>query len=211
MLRVCPECGKLFNQMCNDCGVFYDTPEYTVTDLYNYTAKPKRFYKREDHFKEVLYQLQGKEGKILTTSIIEKIREQVRDPSNTNVHEIKAILRKMKQTKYVENAFYITFAISGEQPPHIKREVEDKLIRMFSRIISAYLTVSAQKRKSFPNYYYIIFKLLELVGHTELLHRIPMLRTKLRLNQHDTIWKQICNELDWAFAPTSFNPNKVLT
>ena len=100
------------------------------------------------------------------------------DVSETNVAEIKRILRKLKLTKYVENAFYITFAITGQEPPYIKREIEDKMIRMFSRILQAYASVEKDKRRSFLSYYYIIFKLLDMMGQKELLSRVPLLRTK---------------------------------
>ena len=49
-------------EMCEECGVFYETQEFIVTDLSNFKIKHKRIYKRLDHFKEVLSQFQGKEG-----------------------------------------------------------------------------------------------------------------------------------------------------
>jgi len=180
----CPECNKPMEGMCEECGVTFEKQELIVTDLHNYVAKPQRFYKREDHFKEVLAQFQGREGKDITAETIEKIKAEVKNPAQTDVAEIKRILRKLKMTKYVENAFYITFAIAGQDPPYIKREIEDKMLRMFARIL--------------------IFKLLELMGQNELLARVPLLRTKLRIRLHDAIWKQLCEELDWTFKRTSF-------
>lgn len=202
MTRLCPECAQPLNGMCESCGIFYDEPELIVTDLYNYKAKPQRCYKREDHFKEVLYQLQGKEGKDVPKEILETVTNHLPDPLSTNVTEIRAVLRKLKLTKYVENVFYITFAITGQEPPFIPRESEDKMIRLFSRILVAYGNIENHKRRSFPNYYYIVYKLLELMGHTDLLVRVPMLKTKLRVKHHDQIWKQLCGELDWTFIPT---------
>ena len=203
-MRNCPECNKPMEGMCEECGVTFEKQELIVTDLHNYVAKPQRFYKREDHFKEVLAQFQGREGKDFTAETIEMIKAEVKNPAQTDVAEIKRILRKLKMTKYVENAFYITFAIAGQDPPYIKREIEDKMLRMFARILQAYPSVSTEKRRSFLSYYYIIFKLLELMGQRELLARVPLLRTKLRIRQHDAIWKQLCEELDWTFKRTSF-------
>jgi len=48
--------------MCYECGVFFEEPEFIVTDFYNYRPRPKRCYNRMDHFKEVLGQFQGREG-----------------------------------------------------------------------------------------------------------------------------------------------------
>ena len=58
-MNVCPECSKKMDEMCTDCGCFFDKPELVVTDIYNYQSKPLRFYNRLDHFKEVLGQFQG--------------------------------------------------------------------------------------------------------------------------------------------------------
>ena len=49
---------------------------------------------------------------------------------------------------------------------------------------------------------YVLYKLLELMRVDELLPQVPIIKTKLRLMQHDTIWKQICEELDWTFKKT---------
>jgi len=204
-MRICPECKASIDKMCDECGVFFDEPEYIVTDLYNYNQRHQRCYKREDHFKEVLYQFQGKEGKDITPEVLKTIKDQVNDITTLNITEVRQILRRLKMTKYVENAFYITFALSGEQPPYIPKDVEDKVTRMFSRIITAYSNIDAKKRKSFPNYYFILFKLLELMGQTSLLARVPLLQTRSRIKQHDHLWEQLCSELDWKFIPTQIS------
>ena len=57
-------------------------------------------------------------------------------------------------------------------------------------------------RRSFLNYYYVLFELLETLKQDELLPKVPLLKTKLRLKQHDALWRKICEELDWGFRPT---------
>ena len=57
-------------------------------------------------------------------------------------------------------------------------------------------------RTSFPNYYFILFKLLDSLHQDELLPRIPLLKTSVRLKQHDALWRHLCEELGWAFSPT---------
>ncbi len=60
---ICPMCREPMGEMCEECGVFFEKQEFIVTDLSNFKIKHKRIYKRLDHFKEVLSQFQGKEGK----------------------------------------------------------------------------------------------------------------------------------------------------
>ena len=204
---LCPECQQPMEKVCEECGVFYDVPELIVTDLYNYRARPQRCYKKADHFKEVLYQFQGKEGKDIPLEVVEKVKEKIEDPAKATIGDVRHILRELKLNKYVENAFYILFAASGQDPPYIRREVEDKVVRMFGQIERTFANTKKKedKRRSFLNYYYVIFKCLELLKETEILPRIPMLKTKLRLRQHDQLWKRICEELDWTFTLTPHN------
>ena len=54
--------------------------------------------------------------------------------------------------------------MTGKQPPYIKREIEDKIVRMLKMIDRLWSCIEMDKRMSFLNYYYIIYKLLELYG-----------------------------------------------
>ena len=76
---------------CADCGVFYDKPEFVVTDVTNYLIKRKRVYKKLDHFKEVLSQFPGREGKIVTGEVLRKIRSDLADNvcSGVTVEDVK--------------------------------------------------------------------------------------------------------------------------
>lgn len=200
-MNVCPECHQPMDKICEECGVTLDEPEYVVHDLYNYIARPHRCYKREDHFKEVLAQFQGNEGKVLPPELLNQIRDEIKDREIT-LSEIRRVLRKLRLTNYVENLFSINFALTGQQPPYIKREIQDKIVKMFKQIARAYDDVAKYDRRSFLNYYFIIFKLLELMGQVDLLPQVPMLKTKMRIKEHDAIWRKICEELDWSFHPT---------
>ena len=204
MTTLCPECRQPLSEykMCEERGIFYDEPEYIVTDLYNYIARPKRSYHRLDHFKEVLGQFQGREGKHIPPAILHQIKYELSVFNEVTAIDVKKAIRKLKLTKYMENFYYILFTVTGKQPPYIKREIEDKIVRMFKMIDRVWCTVERDRRRSFLNYYYILFKLLELMDQTELLPQVPLLRTRLRLRQHDFLWKKVCDELGWKWTQT---------
>ena len=106
--------------------------------------------------------------------------------------------------KYVENIFYIQHVLAGTPLPYIRREAEDKMVRLFKQVERIYGVtrhLANFARTSFLNYYYVVYKLLESL-QPELLPRVPLLKTSLRLKQHDTLWRDICEELDWTFRPT---------
>lgn len=197
---ICPECHQPMDKMCDECGISFDEPEFVVHDLYNYMPHSTRNYKREDHFKEVLNQFQGKEGKDLPPDVLERIN--VEHQKDTTV-PIKTVLRRLKLTKFVENERAIEFALFGKQPPYIPRLVEEKVVRMFKQVNRLYGTICiADCRTSFMNYYYVIYKLLELMGEWDLMKEVPMLKTPLRVRQHDFRWHLLCAELGWTFHPT---------
>ena len=56
--------------MCYECGIFFDTPVYEVSDLHNYKVHQTRDYKKLDHFTEVLNQFQGKEMREIPEEVI---------------------------------------------------------------------------------------------------------------------------------------------
>ena len=114
MTTLCPECRQPFSEykMCEDCGISYDEPEFIVTDLYNYIARPKRSYHRLDHFKEVLGQFQGREGKHIPPEILHQIKYELPVFSEATAADVKKAIRKLKLTKYMENFYYILFAVT---------------------------------------------------------------------------------------------------
>ena len=114
--------------MCADCGVFYDKTELVVTDLTNYLVKHKRVYKKLDHFKEVLGQFQGREGKIAPGEVLQKVRSDLADNFSyeITIEDVKKSIRRLKLRKYVENSFYICHALSGKIPLTSKKTPREK-------------------------------------------------------------------------------------
>jgi hypothetical protein len=103
---LCPQCHQPFskNKMCEDCGCFIEEQEFIVNDLYNYNARPQRAYHRLDHFKEVLGQFQGRDGKTIPTEILHQIKYEVSASCNeVTAIDVKKAMRKLKLTKYMEN------------------------------------------------------------------------------------------------------------
>ena len=205
----CPECQQPMTEgMCYECGIFFDKPVFEVHDLQNYNVQQKRDYKKLDHFKEVLNQFQGKEMREIPEAVIQSVREKL--PENlehitdlTGINITRIILRKSNLSNYNENAHCIWAMASNRQPPYIKKLVEDKLIRHFKAIAQVYEPLKGDKRNSFLNYYYVLYKLLHLMKEQELLQYVPLLRTKQRIREHDRMWRRICDELDWNYYPTA--------
>ena len=201
---LCPMCREPMTEMCEECGVFYERQEFIVTDLRNFKIKRRSVYKRLDHFKEVLNQFQGKEGRDIPKIVIERLRENMKKESPT-LYDVRQSLRKLKLNKYVENVLYIHHVLTGTPLPYIRMEIEDKMIRLFKQLERVFGLVRSRvpfARTSFLNYYFVLLKLLDFLNQPELLYRIPLLKTQVRIKQHDALWRHICEELDWNFKPT---------
>jgi len=56
-----------------------------------------------------------------------------------------------------------------------------------------------EKRKNFLSYSYVLHKFVQLLGMHELTACFPLLKSRQKLYQQDTIWKKICKELEWPF------------
>ena len=57
-------------------------------------------------------------------------------------------------------------------------------------------------RVNFLNYYYVLYKMCELLGEVKFLPFFPMLKDPVKRIEQDEIWKKICKELKWEFVPT---------
>ena len=78
------------------------------------------------------------------------------------------------------------------------------MVRLFKQVERVYGATRHRanfQRTSILNYYYVVYKLLESL-QPDLLPRLPLLKTSLRLKQHDILWRGICEELGWTFRPT---------
>ena len=129
-ISICPNCGEQNNILIDSEKPNYKEPTYES----NYFA-----YKRINHFNEWLSQFQAKESTDIPGEIIEKImvelkKERIINVANISNNKIREILKKLKLNKFYEHIPYIINKINGKPPPHISKEVEEKLRYMFKEI-----------------------------------------------------------------------------
>ena len=193
--------------VCNNCS--RNTPYLIENEKPSYKEPPKEVcfyaYKRINHFKEILAQFQGKETTQIPIEVIENIKLQIKkeriDLSQISNIKTKEILKKLGYNKYYEHIPFIKDKL-GIKPPIMSSELEDTLCNLFIELQSPYSKFCPDDRVNFLNYYYTAYKLCELLGETQYLEHFPMLKDKEKRIEQDTIWKKICEELDWEFIPT---------
>ena len=193
--------------ICNVCAV--NLPYLIENEKPSYKEPPKEVcfyaYKKINHFKEILAQFQGKETTQIPIEVIENIKLQIKkeriDLSQISNNKTKEILKKLGYNKYYEHIPFIKDKL-GIKPPIMSPELEDTLCNLFVELQSPYSKYCPDDRVNFLNYYYTAYKLCELLGESQYLEHFPMLKDREKRIEQDSIWRKICEELDWEFIPT---------
>jgi hypothetical protein len=193
--------------ICNTCS--RSIPYLIENEKPSYKEPPKEVcfyaYKKINHFKEILAQFQGKETTQIPPEVIENIKLQIKkeriDLTQITNNKTKEILKKLGYNKYYEHIPFIKDKL-GIKPPIMSQELEETLCNLFIELQSPYSKFCPDDRVNFLNYYYTAYKLCELLGEDNYLPFFPMLKDKEKRIEQDTIWKKICEELDWEFIHT---------
>ena len=197
-LIICPQCGE--DEIYHDNGSQGLTYEQEInTDTNIHFA-----YKRINHFRELLCQLQAKESSNIPNEIIDCLRYEFKKERITNVADIthakvKLFLKKLKYNKYYENSYQITNILTGQPPPSISNELYEKFICMFMQIQEPFEKACPSSRKNFLSYNYVLYKFCELLNELELINYFSLLKSREKLYQQDCIWKGICEIIGWKF------------
>jgi hypothetical protein len=194
-------------RICDRCGV--QKPFLIAHEKPSYKEPPKEVcfyaYKRINHFREILAQFQAKEttqipAEVLNNIILQIKKERITVKDITN-KKAKDILKKLGYNKYYEHIPFIKDKL-GIKPPIMSQELEDKLCSLFMDIQRPYAQHCPDDRVNFLNYYYVLYKICELLGETRFLPFFPMLKDPVKRIEQDEIWKKICGELRWEYVET---------
>jgi len=212
--NVCNSCGgeivPITNEgmtVCKKCGV--QRPYIIDQNQHSGKEPPKEVsfyaYKRINHFREILAQVQGKETTTVGEDVIENIKTQMRR-ERISIEEMtnektKTILKNLGYNKYYEHIPFIKEKL-GIKPPVMPVELEQKLCNLFLEIQKPYAKFCPDERVNFLNYYYVLYKMCELLEADEYLDHFYMLKDPVKRMEQDEIWKKICKELNWEFIPT---------
>jgi hypothetical protein len=192
------------------CNVCFRNIKYLIeNDKPSYKEPPKEVcfyaYKKINHFKEILAQFQGKETTLIPIEVIDNLKNQIKKErihiQSLTYNDTKLLLKKLGYNKYYEHINFIKDKL-GIKPPIISQELEDTLCNFFIEIQYPYAKHCPDYRVNFLHYYYVLYKLFELIGETSYLKEIPLLKDREKLIEQDTIWSKICFELNWEFIPT---------
>ena len=217
-LKPCKGCGAMYTRVfdevlseeaCSKCGMI----EYILGNEMGFKEEQEMeknvvySYKRENHFNEWISQFQAKESTSVPDIVVDQLRsefkkQKIKDLSEITHEKVKNLLKKLNYAKYYEHVPYIATILNGIQPPTMPQALEDKLRLMFHKIQAPFEKHKPANRKNFLSYSFVLYKMVELLGHDEYLPCFPLLKSKEKLYIQDQIWKKICDELQWEFIKT---------
>jgi hypothetical protein len=210
---ICLKCGGEMIQddegmICNHCFImkpYLIQTNSTNNIKYNEIYEELSFhviYIRISHFKEILHQYQGIENFKLSDEILQKIKNQI---IKERLHEneltyskIKNILKNLSYQKLYEHIHLIKRHL-GLKVVFFGYDMEEKLIYLFKLTEWAFSKIQ-KDRCNFFNYYFILDKLLKLIHRTDLIHDIPTLKDKHKMNMQEDLWKEICEMNHWEIV-----------
>lgn len=195
---ICKNCGEYETYFeTNSNGLTYEQEISTDTNV-NFA------YKRINHLREILAQIQAKETSNIPNEVLDALRTEFKKTRITDLSEItqdkvRFYLKKLKFNRYYENCRQITNILNGKPPPTISEELYEKIMTLFSEIQEPYERACPSNRKNFFSYNYILYKFCELLDEQETMQLFPLLKSREKLYQQDCIWKKICEINDWPF------------
>jgi len=178
--------------------------------LRNFMPDRKDTYRRINHFREQLRQLQGKTRvRINDTNrinILNTIKKYRLSHTDITPQVMKTILRSLKLNQFYEHIPFLTSVFNPQYkcidiPMH--REI--KLQHMFNVIEEPYEVIQKTlytHRKNFLSYPYVTYKLCQLLDYDEYLPYLHLLKSEKLLVFQDTVWYEICKLLKWQFIKT---------
>ena len=193
--------------VCKQCFKF--VPYLIEHEKPSYKEPPKEVcfyaYKRINHFREILAQFQAKETTQIPKQVLDEIKSQIKKEriklSQMTNRKAKNILKKLGYNKYYEHIPFIKDKL-GIKPPIMHPELEERLCNLFLEIQKPYAKHCPDGRVNFLNYYYVLYKMCEILEERQFLPFFPMLKDPIKRIEQDDIWRKICNELNWEFIPT---------
>ena len=102
--------------------------------------------------------------------------------------------------KYKNIIYFIFFKLKSQPLPYITITEKDMMLNMFNVVSKIYDKYKPKGKKSFLNYYFVLKKLLIMLGKVEYAKYIPPLKTNSKQKELERIWELITKDPEWVAA-----------
>lgn len=193
---VCQKCSRLTNILCS---------VYNFDDSERIHSSPRYMYDRKTHFRDCIYQYQGKQNYVVPPEILSKLQQKMNEfkltPKTLKKSHVLMFLKEDGLSKQYENVHLIHHKLTGVKLPDISH-LEDKLITDFEILTNLYDSnyKTAVKRKNFISSQYVLYQLLTKHKFKCNKEDFELVKTADRKNFRNEICKQLFNHLGWPFS-----------
>lgn len=206
--------------ICLNCGNEEEHNQYVsgYKDNERVSMVSKYSYNRRIHFKDCMYQFQGKQKSVIPQKIIDLLTEQciqlrlvhensaLTKPqrfSNVTWHHIFMLLKDNSLSNYYEDVYLIYHKVT-EKKLHDISHLEDRLINDFDILSelydSIYINDKHFSRKNFISMQYVLFQLLRRYNYPCKKDDFNFIKTVERQCFHDYICSNLFKKLGWNFV-----------
>lgn len=200
-ISVCPKCGETEPIIIESEMLSHKD---TVVEKYHYP------YKRMNHLVEWLNQFQAKETTEIHESIYEDIMYELTKMKKTakkhiTVQRVRSILKQLKYSNYYEHTVIIVSKLTGNPPPSLSREIEDRIKTMFKLMQIPFVKHCPPTRINFLSYSFVLHKTFQMLGYIEdpkyfeYMEYFELLKSRDKLRIQEEIWCKMCKDLGWQY------------
>ena len=76
-MSLCPECYQPIDEVCFDCGIFYEKPKFELSITADTVKRISRSYLKTFHFTEILSEIQGRENITIHPDLVETSKQLI--------------------------------------------------------------------------------------------------------------------------------------
>lgn len=177
---------------CTSCGLMSDVPLADEVDPFanvsfgrTFTTKQRPNYSATQNFVKKLDSLQGLDANRVPREVIEYCRKNVPRDRVTYTN-VERCLSQGGYAHYYQSIPAIMWYIAGIEPLDLS-DYRAQLIEMHELYMRAFKACPLKIRKRTSTLFnsYLIFKFLQMLGLYEYLSRVPQLKGKQKIREHD--------------------------
>lgn len=157
-------------------------------------------YKRENHFKEWLDQIDiesKKQHVQIPTGLLEKLQNSG-EPLNTRKDIVK-VLRKLGKNRYIEFINRISHELGILRIPELTEKHKRGFEKLHNQMLTVYWDCVPKERKSFIPYSYVMYRFSVQLGYKEWEEYFSkvMIKSEKGRKSCDEIYDRCCQKLGW--------------
>lgn len=122
-------------------------------------------------------------------------------PNKITQSFLKEALKMTNYARFYENMMQIRVRITGVQARRFTTEERYTLMKIFRELQGPFERHKGD-RKNFLSYSFVMHKICQLLGITEVLKYLPVLTLPANKMATDTIWRKMCADLGYEYIGT---------